>query len=712
MSDELQLKIAIEKERRRRQALRDAELQQPDEGRSFGEMLVDAPSQINYGLMSFLPKSWLEKIHETTGGIAHPDYNPDAFSAGMRGVGMASPLVAAAPAVAAKGAQTALNQSPTVVQGLSKDILKTANEMPARFYGAEGLAAFGAAAMSDMAQKNEDAGPVATTMAELTGGLLGGLFAQTIPTGLRNARDAVMANIFPMTEAGGKIRAARQMQARAGGRNEEYAKMLEDRPSGISPARWIGDQRLMAQEARLLADNPDLDNLLKAEMEVAEKELRRSLTDDFGNPLSRADWERKVLNRVTPDSAKITGSQTDELLESAYQSFKPLYDTAKGQNINASKLEEGALDAVMDSSIIAKDSERMPIVKFLQGEIRAYTGKIDENGYIKSDHLLDLRHRIRDERRKQLKGGYLRDAELLGAAEAEITGRLENGLSNEAVKSLVEADSQYRLYKVVENAVYKAGDDQLTPQGLSAAIRGGNLTSSGRYARGQDQTVQDLRNLALQGRDTSDLVQNPRAAERRVRGIDPEGLEAVQADFVKTLSSNSRDAKDLIKQINQNKEVFDAIGFEKESLDRLKNIARGLEALERKPQAAVEHLFEDGPTRILELIFTLGGAKTGQRVSGGGLGSGLVMAQYLANSSRQTLANLTADEAQRLMIDSVMNPVLYKALLTKNVTKSNAQREAGQALDAWLMNAAYDRMVEAQREEELPTLPEEFTVNQ
>jgi hypothetical protein len=52
------------------------------------------------------------------------------------------------------------------------------------------------------------------------------------------------------------------MQERAGGqvRALESADALDDLPEGVTPAQFLGDNVLMAQEARLIADNPDLGN--------------------------------------------------------------------------------------------------------------------------------------------------------------------------------------------------------------------------------------------------------------------------------------------------------------------------------------------------------------------------------------------------------------------------------------------------------------------
>jgi hypothetical protein len=112
--------------------------------------------------------------------------------------------------------------------------------------------------------------------------------------------------------------------------------------------------------------------------------------------------------------------------------------------------------------------------------------------------------------------------------------------------------------------------------------------------------------------------------------------------------------------------------------------------LEQKPPAAVDQLFEDGPASIMQLAAALVGAKQGQAIAGKGMGSSLVMAQYMSNRARRILAGLTSNEAERLMKEAATDPVLYRAMLTKNLSGGNARQDAAY-LESWLLASAMDK---------------------
>ena len=150
-----------------------------------------------------------------------------------------------------------------------------------------------------------------------------------------------------------------------------------------------------------------------------------------------------------------------------------------------------------------------------------------------------------------------------------------------------------------------------------------------------------------------------------------------------------------MRDLADNAKVMKALGMSKGDADRLKSIAESIRMMEKKSPQAVDRLFEDGPASILQLAAALTGAKSGQRMSGGGLGSSLVLAQFMSNKARQSLATLTSDEAERLMRDAVTDPKLYRALLTKNLGVREMKKKAAY-LESWLLASAFDK---AQREE-------------
>lgn len=650
--------------------------------------------------------------------------NPNNVSAAAgEYVGMALPAAFGAAALG-----TTLPKAGKVgyVQTFLDNIAKTATKSPAAYFGSEALSA-GGAGMLGQAAENQGAGIKGQLAAEVVGGAAGMLPA-ALRSGFRSAREGLTASLAPMTTEGGMIRAARQTQQRAGGQESAVAaaQSLENIPGGVTPAQWIGDERLMAQEARLLADNPELENIVRADLQEARIAAQDSLLDSFGKPRSRQDWERSVLEKVTPEGVAIEPGMTDEMLESAYNSFKPLYDSVRGSQIDLNgynsrfpdrydplslTYQRGEVDispvlekAVFSAEIDSSPAARNEVSSWVKNVSREYSRKI-KDGAIDSGAIIDLRSKIRDQRRSMVRAGNVEKADLYGAAESSLTSMLYDSMPEESLKVIRAADSQYRKYKVVENAIFSAGDRALTPDQLSESIRLGGLTTTSQYARGANESVQELRSLALAGRSTDELLGDPRRAVLFVRGLDEEGKKAVQADFVNVLYNRAKersvDATDsgvalisgekLMRDIAENKSVLAGLGMPTGEVGRLETIARELMKLEKRSPQSVERLFEDGPASVIELVFTLFGAKSGQRLAGNGLGSSMVLAQYMSNKARKTLAGLTADEATRLMNDAVRDPKLYSAILTKDIVDPKKNREVAQYLEGWILSSAADK---------------------
>lgn len=688
--------------------------------RRYASNLVN---EVNRGILSYFPETLRKPIQELGIGV-ETEMSQTPVGRGAEYVGMALPMAIGIPA-AGQATTNVMNLArPGAFRTLIDDITNFAMNSPKLYFAGETAGAFGAG-MASGAAEEAGAGPVGQFAAEMVGGAgLGGL-ASIGPRSMRSLREGMRANLLPMTEEGGMIRAGRQMQARTPNEQTaaEYARRLESIPEGVTPAQWIGDERLMAQEARLLRDNPELERQVRDELQEARIAAQESLRDSFGRPRSRQDWELSVLERVTPEGALIQPGMTDDMLNQAYKSFAPLYDQAKGFPVSipddvrsmtellgtgqTGRFEPGLrkllLDSASHASVMATDDSRTQVARWLDNLYTSYKGRV-KNGVMDSADVLDLRSRIRDERRLQEKRQNMERADLLGSAEAALTAKLSESLPEEVAATLRAADSQYRKYKVVENAIFSAGDAAFTPEQLSAAIQHGGLTSSSRYARGADDVTQELRRVALAGRSTEEILEDPRRARLFVRDLNAEEKQAVQADFVNVLFSRAKEsARDatpggtplisgdrLLRDITANEEVMRNLGMSPEDRGRLRTMAETIQTLEKKSPAAVDQLFEDGPATILQLAATLAGAKSGQRMAGRGMGSSLVLAQFMSNRARRTLASLTSDQAEQLMMDAATDPELYKALLTKSLVDRNIKQRA-QYLESYLMAMAFDR---------------------
>jgi hypothetical protein len=225
-------------------------------------------------------------------------------------------------------------------------------------------------------------------------------------------------------------------------------------------------------------------------------------------------------------------------------------------------------------------------------------------------------------------------------------------------------------------------------------------SSKSAYARGIDKTEQELRLLAQAGRKVADVLGDPAAARALVRDFNSTQLRPIKASFIETALNATKSidrtpglegrqfvsGTDLKVFLNQNRATAKALKFSDDELKRLDRFANELIVMERKSPAAVAQLFEDGPATFLQLGATLLGAKGGQRAAGGGLGSSMVLAGFMAKKARDNLARLTSDKATELMNQALTDKKLYAALLTKPTDKSKQVNAAVKTLNAWFIN--------------------------
>lgn len=712
MAENVKRQLQLAEALRLRQRAVSAPVNQADESVSFGDRMrgfrdttADVVNEVNRGLLFLLPSQAREQLNKIGVGV-ETELSGTPVGRGLNVAGASLPFAVAPVVGGSVGASLTPNLSKIsgTFKTLIDDIAKYATANPKTYLSGEAVSAAGAGTLGETIRQ-EGGGPAAQLAGEVVGSLAGGPIT-ALPRTARAARESINANLLPMTEEGGSIRAARQMQERAGGPEAaaQAAQRLESIPEGVTPAQWIGDERLMAQEARLLRDNPELENIVRAELMDARIAAQESLLDSFGQPRTRQQWEVSVLNRVTPEDFQVTPGQTDEMLNQAYKSFEPLYDGAKGHPIPINGISNAIKAAPNTPDIMATNFEREVVDKWLASRLTAYGNKLS-GPEVDSEVLLKLRSDIRNERRLQTQRGRDERADLLGAAESVLTQRIQEGLPEGAVDILRQADSQYRKYKVVENAIFNAADSNLTPEDMTRAIQQGGLATVSQYARGVDETVQELRRVAMSGRSTEEVLGDPQRAELFVRGLTDSDRAAVHADFVDVLYNRAKsqtdvtpagvpyiDGQKLLTDVMENKDVMRSLGMTNDEINKLSYMGEQMLAMSKRSPESVAQLFEDGPASILQLAAALGGAKTGQRMAGQGLGSSLVIAQYMSNKARGTLASLTSNEAERLMKDAATDPKLYGALLTKSVLTPQKMRERAAYMESWLMGVSLNRL--------------------
>jgi hypothetical protein len=599
-----------------------------------------------------------------------------------------------------------------LMKQLGQQITRTAVENPKLFAASE--LAGSAAAGYAMGKVEEGGGtPTQQTVAGLGAGVGSSLTVAGLPRGLMNMWRWGMRNAFPFTEAGGSARAAAQVQARTENIPGAVAA-IDEAPPGVTPARATGEQRLMAQEQRMIDDDPALDLLVREDLEGAVRRSQNELRGLYETPRGKADWEYTVMQRIAPDGTEINPSTTDDMLDQVYDSFKPLYEVAKGFPIRNRLITDAttSLDTQMANvsrsrAVMAGNGTRKQVRSWLENQMEGLRGKSrtlqgESDRFYRSDDLLEMRSRVRQEIRKQRKSttsGSNERADLLEIAEQRITGLLHDQMPEEALQGLKFADDHYRNYKILEDAVYRSGEGGLSPNGLLTAIRG-SASSHGSYARGE---AMELRSLAQSGRQIDRLMNNPEQVGRMVQNMAADDVDNLKSQFMEELFRKSipqnqfgPDGEELISglrlQGNRNKfmRTARALGFDDDEISRLDQIIAQIRVVEKNPEAAVAQLFEDGPSTIMELGAVLLGAKSGQRLAEGGIGSSMVMASYGANKWRGFLGKFTSDQAERLMREAVRDPEKFKALLLQPGALPAEKNKAFQLLMTAMAQPAYE----------------------
>lgn len=738
--------------------------------------------------LDYLPdsaKNYLARL-----GIGYPAGVNAEGIAGKMGdaVGVAAPFVAFPLAAGERlAAETAAKLTPRMninpLRGILEDMYRTYLKSPKMFLATEAGGAAGAEAAGELLgvseENKEEYSPerivTQRLFAELLGGVIGSGIPNALPSTFKRAKQTIQANLLPFTTAGAEIRAARQMQARAGSQEQRelFALLLEGMPEGVTPAQWLGDDTLLAQQARILAeDRADVQNTrglteqVGAQLIQARRVMVEELYDAQGNPRSRLDWARQIIQRVTPGTTEIKKDQIDKMLQQSYDAFKPLYDKARGFELepeDAEGLRELIIGSADAPSITASDDSINTARRWLRNLVTNYEPEAAKDlaaldtsppailgadgkplrppteapapepkaplNITSTNDAINIRSKIREERRRLRRtGGNQEVRDLYGVAEEELTNFIRNNVSDEAAEELAETDAIYSQYKVIEDAVFQSFDDNLTGQNVSQSIKQSTLATQSQLARGDtNEAVQELRSLALQGRDVETYLRDPERAALIVRGLEPEEKAEVQAEFLRYIIARGKEAAPIIetpvpgvgtqkeiipsaatlkRDLLDNLDVMRSLGMSDDEIKRVTNIADTLDKLEKPSPEAVKKLFEDGPATLLELAAVLVG--TGQAALIGdatNVGGSLVLAQFMANRARQLLSSFTGDQAAKLMADAATDPELYKVLLLKDIAPRRQLIEGARYLQNYLYSAPFSALGELEEGEERPLAP-------
>lgn len=744
---------------------------------------------LDSAMLDYLPdsaKNYLARL-----GIGYPAGVNAEGTAGKMGdaVGIAAPYVAFPLAAGERlAAETAAKLTPRMnispVRGFLEDMYRTYLKNPMMFLATETGGAAGAAGAGELLEVSEEDKEeysperivTQRLFAELLGGSIGSGIPSALPSTLNRAKQSILANLLPFIDAGATVRAARQMQARAGSQEQRelFALLLEGKPEGVTPAQWLGDDTLLAQQARILADDKadvqntrELTEQVGAQLMQARRVIVEELYDGQGNPRTPLDWARQVIQRVTPGTTKIETDQVDTMLQQSYDAFEPLYNKARGFELDveaADGLRELVIGSADSPSITASKDSIDTARRWLKNLVTNYEPKeaakdlaaldtpppvilgADEKplrppteapapepkaplNITSTNDAINLRSKIREERRRlKRRDGNQEVRDLYGVAEEELTNFIRNNVSDEAAEELAETDAIYSQYKVIEDAVFQAFDDSLTGQDVSQSIKTSTLATPSQLARGDtNEAVQELRSLALQGRDVETYLRDPERAALIVRGLEPEEKAQVQSEFLRYLIDRAKEAAPIIetpvpgvgtqreiipsagtlkRDLLDNLDVMRSLGMGDDEIARVTNIADTLDRLEKPSPEAVKKLLDDDVSNILQLGAVLSGTSAADKLGDlFGVGGGLVLPQFMANRAREMLDNLTGNQAAKLMADAATDPELYKVLLLKDIAPRRQLIKGARYLQNYLYSAPFSALGELEEGEERRLAP-------
>ena len=665
---------------------------------SIGDKITNIVKQVNTGIIEAIPAptSNIQNYLASTGAMYPTGQAPQGgVETAARFAGQAAMF---APVAAEFGvinpAEKLVRQGGGLIRRALQDITEQAALRPTAAAAGELIAGTSAGyAVGETAEAGK--GEIAQGFAGLAGGFAPGVAASTIRTP-KAMLESFLTTYLPFTEAGAMPRAAAQMQIRAGGseRAADLAALLDAGvPEGIPPAQYLQDLNLLRQQERIFQDNPELRTKVNNAMDEALVLAQSEYNISAGQARTREQWERALIQSVSPEGSTVSGVDTDRMLDSAFSNFSNAYAPAKGKTIEVPENYVDTLTANLNDPELLADTQSIKTVSnWLKGQIAPLNL---EQGSVSSDALLTLRTRIRA-RGRSLRNSNRTNAEtmreLFSSLDTQVTQLLESGLEDEARRNLAATDRQYRQYKIVEDAVYRAGDEQLTPQNLSTAIKRSSSVSE--YARGVNRQNEILRQFAREGRSTEELIGNPRRASFITRDMDEEGKRTLRSDLLQRLYTNNTDSagvvdgRALYNNIRQNRDVLLAMGATEDELGNLTAISNRIRAINARSPDAVKRLIEDGASSVLDLVVTVAAARSGQNLADAGAGASIVLAGYMAKRARNMLQRITKNRAEQLLVEAATDPALYSALLTRPTAPRARLIESARTLESWLLSSA------------------------
>lgn len=382
---------------------------------------------------------------------------------------------------------------------------------------------------SAMAEMKQTDAPLLNTRAGTFGNMVGES-AMTAPLGMGVAKGLGMAGKLGAALAENPISNSAIQGGVQGLATSDPGQRSFNTAMGTVTGGALGaNQALIGKLVNGLKRTPDAQALLDQGISLTPGQMNPAGTwNQFENAMEHAPVAGPMVKSVrdnaehqfqavaigqgaAPGSAPLKpSSNIQDLLQQAFDSYKPLYDQAKGFPVSPSILRTAGPDVPLAATFKAASAAPGVPASLQKSEnqwLQDRLTQLPKNP--QSEDLLQLRSDIRQRgRMANLKtdtdSGHI--ANISGRAEQGVTAALNSQLPPGPLKALASADSNYGNYKIIENAVAKSKDNLagLTPQKLSQSIY--ESAQDPAYARGAGGP---LRTLAQQGTNVFQEVVPP-----------------------------------------------------------------------------------------------------------------------------------------------------------------------------------------------------------
>lgn len=463
-------------------------------------------------------------------------------------------------------------------------------------------------------------------------------------------------------------------------------------------------------------------NNLSSDTTVAPRRMMDAYTEEYQNITEGGDIEelpkfvRKKLGRPNSKTGKLTNGELvtekkpNTSAKAVHQFYSRLGREVRKQAEGAgnsnkirilNKLRRAALQDLEDSAVGGEYKEAIKLSrdlndKFTQGAVGDILGfnrgLATPETQTLDDILTGTQQQVKDKVDQLLKAGPNIKDDIRGmvksrfalSAQNQENMRINKTLGDKFIqknKKLLKAfpDLKQELQKAVDS---QARVDQLSGIGkvadYSPLVKEKSAASIFLGSDPGDEIQRFIKTGKAKGR-TKDFLQDlNKEVSRDSTGKAKAGLKNAFVEEMINFSRKSEiedpitkegiiSGRKFLERLSNLERPLIESGFMSEGeVNRLRQIGKSLQGLETEIRAkGQEPILTGGVGRALDWVSSAVGANVGGKLSGHGIGPGMVMAQRTADLSRNVVRSLTKDEAVSLLVDATKTPETFNRLSQK-----------------------------------------------